>query len=259
MDKPVLSHELMAKKVFPHLEEDRPLFFIVIDNLRYDQWKVIEPIVLEHFNVEEESAAYSILPTTTAYSRNAIFSGMLPTDMVKYHSDIWVGEDQDDGKNIHEFEFLKRQLKKKKLDIKASYHKITQTHQGRQLVDSFNNLLNNPLNVIVYNFVDMLSHARTDLQMIRELAPSRIGLPFAYPFVAPAFAPAGVIQADLARKCQGHYRHRPRYDSRKAPGQDRGRPQYQYQPALQTGPEPELRQQQEFSRSRTPRICSCPK
>ena len=171
VNKPVLSHELMARKVFPHLEEGRPLFFIVIDNLRYDQWKIIEPIVLDYFNVEEETASYSILPTTTAYSRNAIFSGMLPSDMEKYHSDIWVGEDQDEGKNLHEDEFLQRQLKKKKLDIKTSYHKITQTHQGRQLVDNFNNLLNNQLNVVVYNFVDMLSHARTDLQMIRELAP----------------------------------------------------------------------------------------
>ena len=171
VDKPVLSHELMAKKVFPHLNEARPLFFIVIDNLRYDQWKVIEPIVLDYFTVEEETAAYSILPTTTAYSRNAIFSGMLPTDMEKYHADIWSGEDDDEGKNNHEYEFLKRQLKKKNLNVKSSYHKITQTQQGRQLVDNFNNLLNNSLNVIVYNFVDMLSHARTDLQMIRELAP----------------------------------------------------------------------------------------
>ena len=86
VDKPLLSHELMAKKVFPLLADDRPLFFIVIDNLRFDQWKIIEPTVLEYFTVEEEATSYSILPTTTAYSRNAIFSGMLPTDMEKYHS-----------------------------------------------------------------------------------------------------------------------------------------------------------------------------
>ena len=171
VDKPLLSHELMAKKVFPLLADDRPLFFIVIDNLRFDQWKIIEPTVLEYFTVEEEATSYSILPTTTAYSRNAIFSGMLPTDMEKYHSDLWVGEDEDEGKNNHEAEFLERQLKKQRLDIKHSYHKILQTNQGRQLVDSFKNMMNNSLNVVVYNFVDMLSHARTDLQMIRELAP----------------------------------------------------------------------------------------
>lgn len=171
VDKPLLSHQLMQKKVFPEINHDQPLFFIVIDNLRYDQWKIIEPTITNYYNVEEESAFYSILPTTTAYSRNAIFSGMLPSDMAKYHSDIWVGDDQEEGKNNHEHEFLKRQLKKNRLDIKTSYHKITQTQQGKQLVDVINNLMGNQLNVIVYNFVDMLSHARTDLEMIRELAP----------------------------------------------------------------------------------------
>lgn len=170
-DKPMLSHQLMAKKVFPHVNDDTPVFFIVIDNLRYDQWKIIEPTVLAYFNMEEEDTFYSILPTTTAYSRNAIFSGMLPSDMEKHHSDIWVGDDKDEGKNNHEYEFLKRHLKKRRMDIKSSYHKITQTQQGRQLVDNVPNLLGNHLNVIVYNFVDMLSHARTDLEMIRELAP----------------------------------------------------------------------------------------
>lgn len=170
-DKPLLSHQLMVKKVFPHISDEHPLFFIVIDNLRYDQWKMIEPTISEYFNVVEENASYSILPTTTAYARNSIFSGMLPLDMVKYHADIWVGEDQEEGKNNHEHEFLKRQLRKNRLDIKSSYHKITQTQQGRQLVDSLSNLMGNQLNVIVYNFVDMLSHARTDLEMIRELAP----------------------------------------------------------------------------------------
>lgn len=170
-DKPLLSHQLMAKKVFPHISDAQPLFFIVIDNLRYDQWKMIESTVSGYYNIIEEDAFYSILPTTTAYARNAIFSGMLAQDMTKYHGDIWVGEDEEEGKNNHEFEFLKRQLKKNRLDIKCSYNKVTQTQQGRQLVDSINNLMGNQLNVIVYNFVDMLSHARTDLEMIRELAP----------------------------------------------------------------------------------------
>ncbi len=170
-NKPLLSHQLMQKKVFPHLNQKDPVFFIVIDNLRFDQWKIIESSILEYFNLEEEDAYYSILPTTTAYARNAIFSGMLPLEMAKYHPDIWMGEDDDEGKNNNEYEFLKRQLKKKGLDIKSSYHKITVTQYGKQLVETFNNLMSNDLNVIVYNFVDMLSHARTDVEMIRELAP----------------------------------------------------------------------------------------
>ena len=170
IDRPTMSHNLMTKKVFPLLGEE-PVFFIVIDNLRYDQWEIIEPEVANLFNVTSEDYYYSILPTTTAYARNAIFSGMLPNEMAKYHSDIWVGEDSDDGKNNHESEFLKRQLQKKRIDVKHSYHKIIRAHEGRALLDNFKNLLNFPLNAIVFNFVDMLSHARTDLQMIRELAP----------------------------------------------------------------------------------------
>lgn len=170
-ERPLLSHQLMKKKVFPQLKEGNPLFFLVIDNLRYDQWKVIEPIILEYFTVEEESSYCSILPTTTAYARNAIFSGMLPLEMAKFHPDLWVGEDDEEGKNKNEEEFLLRQYKKNNLNIRSSYHKIITSQQGRQFLDNVNNLMKNDLNVVVYNFVDMLSHARTDVEMIRELAP----------------------------------------------------------------------------------------
>ncbi|MDJ1471218.1 T9SS response regulator signal transducer PorX [Xanthocytophaga flava] len=170
VEKPLMSHQLMKKKVFPLLG-DEPVFFFLIDNLRYDQWKVIEPILAEYFNVEEESTYYSILPTTTAFARNSIFSGMLPSDMEKYHSDLWVNDDDDEGKNNHEEEFLKRQLQKNRIDGKVSYHKIINVSQGKTLDENLHNLMTNQLNVIVYNFVDMLSHARTDMAMVRELAP----------------------------------------------------------------------------------------
>ena len=153
------------------MNNTRPTFLIVIDNLRYDQWKAIEPELLDNFKVDKEETYYSILPTTTAYARNAIFSGMLPSEMAKSHPDIWVGEDVDDGKNNFENEFLSRQLKRNNLSFKFSYHKIKRLEEGRDLVDSVNNLFSNDLNVIVYNFVDMLSHARTDMAMVRELAP----------------------------------------------------------------------------------------
>ncbi|MDJ1505555.1 bifunctional response regulator/alkaline phosphatase family protein [Xanthocytophaga agilis] len=170
VEKPLMSHQLMKKKVFPLLG-DEPVFFFLIDNLRYDQWKVIEPILAEYFNVEEESTYYSILPTTTAFARNSIFSGMLPSDMEKYHSDLWVNDDDDEGKNNHEEEFLKRQLQKNRIEGKMSYHKIINVSQGKTLDENLHNLMTNQLNVIVYNFVDMLSHARTDMAMVRELAP----------------------------------------------------------------------------------------
>ncbi len=171
VSRPMLSHQLMKKVVFPELSSSQSTFVIIIDNLRYDQWKTIEPIVSELFNIDKEETYYSILPTTTAYARNAIFSGMLPSEMVKAHPDLWVGEEDDEGKNNFEDEFLARQLKRNNLNIKFSYNKIKQLEEGRDLADSINNLFGNALNVIVYNFVDMLSHARTDMAMIRELAP----------------------------------------------------------------------------------------
>ncbi len=169
--KPLLSHQLLKKKVFPEVNQNRPTFLIVIDNLRYDQWKAIEPELVEYFSVDKEETYYSILPTTTAYARNAIFSGMLPAEMAKVHPDLWVGEDVDEGKNNAEDEFLSRQLKRNNLGFKFSYHKIKRLEEGRDLADSVANLFSYDLNVIVYNFVDMLSHARTDMAMVRELAP----------------------------------------------------------------------------------------
>lgn len=169
-DRPLLSHQLMKKKVFPTLNEE-PVFFILIDNLRYDQWKFIEPEITKYFNVEEEDHYYSILPTTTAYARNAIFSGMLPDEMEKHYPDFWVGEVEDEGRNNHEEDFLRVQLEKQRIKGKFSYNKIINANQGKQLLDQLPNLMKNSLNAIVYNFVDMLSHARTDMKMIKELAP----------------------------------------------------------------------------------------
>lgn len=176
-DRPLMSHQLMRKKVFPLVDGSGPLFFILIDNLRYDQWKIIEPTLRDYFTVEEESSYYSILPTTTAFARNAIFSGMMPSEIERLYPRLWVHDTEGDqkndeeGLNAHEDEFLMMQIQKSRLNIKASYHKILNVNQGKALVDNLNNLWSNQLNAVVYNFVDMLSHARTDMAMIKELAP----------------------------------------------------------------------------------------
>jgi CheY-like chemotaxis protein len=168
---PTISPQLFKKKVFPKLDGKGPLFFILIDNLRYDQFKIINTLLTEYFRLEEEDAYYSILPTATQYARNAIFSGLMPLEMEKRYPEMWQNDEDEGGKNLHEGQFvtdqLKRQLRK---EVKHSYHKILNIDEGRALNDSVSNLMNNELNVIVYNFVDMLSHARTDMQMIRELA-----------------------------------------------------------------------------------------
>ncbi|EIM75674.1 response regulator receiver protein [Nitritalea halalkaliphila LW7] len=171
-DKPLLSHRVLRERVFPHLKSGRPLFLVVIDNLRMDQWEILEPLILQYFSIKSRDAYYSILPTTTAFARNALFSGLMPSDMARFHPDLWEGEDTDEAKNNKEEEFLGENLHKHRLSVKYSYHKILQANQGKQVLDNFNNLLHNDLNALVYNFVDMMSHARTDMKMMRELAPN---------------------------------------------------------------------------------------
>ncbi len=167
---PLLSHNLFRKKVLP-LIDNIPTYLIVIDNLRYDQWKVIEPIILDDFLLEEEDMYYSILPTSTQYSRNAIFSGLLPLEMERRFVDKWKNDEDQGGKNMYEQDFLVDQLQRLgKGDVKYSYNKITHLDIGRKVVSKVPNMALNDINVIVYNFVDMLSHARTDMKVIKELA-----------------------------------------------------------------------------------------
>lgn len=168
---PLLSHHLFKKKVFPVLEQERPTFFILIDNLRYDQWRIINETITDYYRLEQEDSYYSILPTATQYARNAIFSGLTPLEMERRFPDHWLNDNQEGGKNMHEDVFLADQIKRLyRRDIKHSYHKVLTLEQGKDIAENINNLMKNDLNVLVYNFVDMLSHARTDMAMIRELA-----------------------------------------------------------------------------------------
>lgn len=170
-DSPIMSHTLMKFKVFPHLEPGVPLFFILIDNLRFDQWKAIQPLFAANFRILEEETFYSILPTATQYSRNAIFSGMLPVDLEKKYAAEWKNDDEEGGKNLFEETFLQGQLKQlRKESLRYSYTKITNHQDAQKLVDNVHNFLTNDINVIVYNFVDMLSHARTEMEVLKELA-----------------------------------------------------------------------------------------
>ena len=167
---PTMSHTLIKNKFFPILEKSENVFLIVIDNLRYDQWKIIQPILADYYKVESEELYCSILPTATQYARNALFSGLLPSEMQKRFPQWWLNDEDEGGKNMHEEDFMREQLKRSGKDLKMSYNKITNHAAGKKLSDNINNLLQNRLNIIVYNFVDMLSHARTEMEMIRELA-----------------------------------------------------------------------------------------
>lgn len=167
---PTMSHTLLKNKFIPELDKSEHVFLIVIDNLRYDQWKIIQPILQDYYKVEKEELYCSILPTATQYARNALFSGLMPSEMEKRHPEWWLNDEQEGGKNLHEEDFMHAQLKRLGKDIKFSYNKITNHAAGKKLSEGINNLLQNKLNIIVYNFVDMLSHARTEMEVIRELA-----------------------------------------------------------------------------------------
>ena len=170
-DGPVMSHTLVKFKVLPHVEKGVPTFFVLIDNLRFDQWKAIQPIFAESFRILEEESFYSILPTATQYARNAIFAGLLPMDIEKHFPQQWKNDDEEGGKNLYEEEFFRGQLKRlRREDIRFSYTKILNNQAGQDLVNNIHNLMVNDLNIIVYNFVDMLSHARTEMEVLKELA-----------------------------------------------------------------------------------------
>ena len=168
---PVMSPQLIPKYVLPQLSEDTPTIMLLLDNLRYDQWKVIEPIISELFRVESEETFVSILPTSTQYSRNAIFAGMMPGEIARHYKEWWVHDHEDGGKNNFEKELLGKQLDRRlRNPIKWDYHKITNVQAAHKMEDKALNFLNNDLTVIVYNFIDMLSHARTEMEVLKELA-----------------------------------------------------------------------------------------
>ena len=168
--KPTMSHTVLRERLFPMLEEPRPTFLIVIDNFRYDQWKYLQPTIEQHLHTERDDLFFSILPTTTQFARNAMFAGLMPGEIEKKYPQYWVNEGEEGQKNQHESELLAEHLRRHGLNIKHTYHKVLNAQFGHKLLEQVNNLMQNRLNVIVYNFIDMLSHARTDSNIVRELA-----------------------------------------------------------------------------------------
>jgi CheY-like chemotaxis protein len=169
-DAPIMSHNIFREKVVPQLKNTERTLFVVIDNLRYDQWKAFEPFLSSIYKKSSEELFYSILPTATQYARNAIFSGLMPSEMEKLHPEYWLNDTEEGGKNMFEDKFLGAQLKRLGLDLNWSYHKISSLKQGKRLVDSFKSHKDENLIAVVYNFVDMLSHSKTEMEVIKELA-----------------------------------------------------------------------------------------
>ena len=168
-EAPIMSHTLFRQLVVPELQKEQPTLFVVIDNLRYDQWKIIEPLIA-NYKLEKESTYFSILPSATQYARNAIFSGLMPSEMETLYPNYWKNDVDEGGKNLFEKEFLETQIQRLGLDLKWSFHKISNLGQGKKLVDSIKSYKDDDLLAVVYNFVDILSHSKTEMEVIKELA-----------------------------------------------------------------------------------------
>lgn len=168
--RPLFSHELFKEKLFPLLDKGEKVFLVLIDNFRYDQWCLIRELITEFYKVEEEDMYCAMLPTATQYARNAIFSGLLPLQIQEMFPQYWVDEEEEEGKNLYEKELIETQLQRFRKRYSFSYHKINDSNACQRLIDQLSQLDNNLLNVCVLNFIDMLSHARTDSKMMRELA-----------------------------------------------------------------------------------------
>ncbi len=169
-DKPLLSPSVMQQKVFPLLKTAKPLFFIVIDNLRYDQWRTITPLISEYYRIAGEEFYTSILPTATQYARNALFSGLMPLTIKESMASYWIADDDEEGKNNYEDKLLERHLGRLGLNIRWAYEKLLNNQEARKFNEKHRSFLNHDMVALVYNSVDMLSHSRTEVEVMKELA-----------------------------------------------------------------------------------------
>lgn len=168
--RPLMSPDLFKTKVFPLLDNGDKVFFVLVDNFRYDQWKIIRELLSEFYQFPEEDLYCGILPTATQYARNAIFSGLMPLQIQQMFPELWVEEEDEEGKNLNEKQLLQTMFTRFRKNYTFSYHKINDSNSCDRLIDQLPRIDNNQLNVCVLNFIDMLSHARTDSKMMRELA-----------------------------------------------------------------------------------------
>lgn len=169
-NRPLMSPDIFKTKIFPLLDQGEKVFFILVDNFRFDQWRIIRELLSEFYTITEEDMYYSILPTATQYARNAIFSGLMPLQIQQMYPNLWVDEEEEEGKNINEKDLLQTQLDRFRKKYSFSYHKVFENGFCEKVIEQLPQMESNQLNVIVLNFIDMLSHARTEIKMVRELA-----------------------------------------------------------------------------------------
>jgi CheY-like chemotaxis protein len=169
-DRPLMSPDIFKHKIFPLLDKGEKVFMLIVDNLRYDQWCILNQVISEYYNTIDEDLYFSILPTATMYARNAMFAGLMPSEIQKVYPSQWEHDDNEGNKNEHEADFLKKQMIRYARKEKVAYEKVNSLKSGKKMLDNIRNTLENDLSVLVFNFVDMISHARTEMEMIKELA-----------------------------------------------------------------------------------------
>ena len=199
--KPMMSTDIFKGKVFPLLDKGKKVFLIVIDNFRYDQWKMLAQDVADLFDIEEDMYM-SILPTATQYARNAIFSGLMPNKIAELFPNLWVDEDEEEGKNLNEEPLIQTQLDRFRKHYSFSYHKVNDSMGADKFLDKYNEIAGNDLNVLVVNFIDMLSHARTESKMVRELANNES----AYRSITQSWLRHSVLATLFKRLAQSDYK-----------------------------------------------------
>jgi len=169
-DKPLLSPNLLKNKLFPLIQKGEKVCLVLIDNLRFDHWMKLKPLINEFYSIRQEDMYYSILPTATQYSRNALFAGLMPLEISRIYPDMWLHDEEQGGKNLREKDLLKSHIDRLGMDISYYYDKLGQSRTGTKLLQNMEQLLRHPLSVLIVNYIDMLSHARTEIEILKELA-----------------------------------------------------------------------------------------
>lgn len=169
-ERPMMSHNIMRNLVFPTIDSGNRVLMVLVDNFRFDQWMAIQSLLAPYWRVEKEIIYSSILPTATQYARNALFSGLMPKEIQQIYPNLWVFDEEDTGKNLFEEELLANQIQRLGKNYKFYYEKTSTIKANSPLSANLKQTLQNPLSVLVYNFIDVISHARTEMEMMRQLA-----------------------------------------------------------------------------------------
>lgn len=171
-DRPTLSPDLLPGRIRPLLDhEGESLFVFVLDCWRFDHWRAFQERLFQRYRAVQDSWYFSILPTATQYARNSIFSGLFPIDIQERYPEFWVFDEQDEGKNKYEEQLLKAFFERRRIRTTPSYTKVITNEDGRRLESEYTNLLQNRVNFVVVNFLDLMAHARSEMSLIKELAP----------------------------------------------------------------------------------------